>query len=302
MQPAAGAAVWRRQYAITGMDPPPDADAQSAALKLGRIRPLRPMWLRTFTAARFRNANARATGLLHHSRLRVRHRLHMSGAGQPIPLVAVLAFDRPDARELRRANRTAHLEWATQQPWIRLGGPLSDTSATEREKEKVIGSFLGLQTGFVEHLKQDPYTQVGLFERSERYVWRVSVGSLASFPPDAVELSPRHQDRFYLIWGVDKPGALERRLAQREKHLAWLRASETRCVIAGAVFEEAPPSGDAASASKPRGTILIVRGFNDVHELRSWLAGDPYQESNVFEHIHIFGFQPIICRVDSNSP
>jgi uncharacterized protein YciI len=220
----------------------------------------------------------------------------MSAAGQLVPPLVRLAFDRPGSAQIRQANRLAHLKWAQEQPWIRLGGPLLDPSTEDERDQTVIGSFLSLQRGFVEQLATDPYLQADLFEKSHQYIWRVSVGSFSTFSEDSIGTAPSRPERFYLVWGLDKPDALSRRLTHREQHLAWLRASGDRCMVAGALIPETGTTETTVEQGKPCGTILIVRGFDVVNSVHSWLAQDPYTEANVFDHVQVFGFQPVIRR------
>lgn len=230
------------------------------------------------------------------SNVRIGTRSLMAVVGQQVPPLAVLAFDRPGSAQLRQSTRLAHLNWAREQPWVRLGGPFFDFNSGNDTERTILGSFLCLRSGFAEQLTNDPYVRAGLFDQSQRYVWRISVGSFSAFPQASIGLTPLRPEPFYLVWGLDKPDALDRRLALRDRHLEWLKASVPHCLVAGAIMPEVVGTKDAAEEFKPRGTILILRGFDSANEVQSWLAEDPYAAGDVFDRIHIYGFQPVLCR------
>jgi len=81
----------------------------------------------------------------------------------------------------------------------------------------------------------------------------------------------------FLVHTWDRPGALEIRLANREAHIAWLKAAGDRVKAAG------PWLNDAEDMA---GSLLIVEAA-DRARLDNWLAQDPYAASGLFERVEI---------------
>jgi len=90
---------------------------------------------------------------------------------------ALICLDKPDALELRLANREAHLAFvAAHRDLVRLAGPFVG------EGGQMIGSLflIGAPDEAVVRAfnAADPYVRAGLFERVELRPWRVTVGQL----------------------------------------------------------------------------------------------------------------------------
>ncbi|MBN2751251.1 MAG: YciI family protein [Rhodospirillaceae bacterium] len=77
-------------------------------------------------------------------------------------LFAITCFDKPNALDVRLANRDAHLAFAKTQP-ITLGGPLLSDDG-----QSMIGSLLVIEAedrATVDAiLAADPYAKAGLFQ------------------------------------------------------------------------------------------------------------------------------------------
>lgn len=81
----------------------------------------------------------------------------------------------------------------------------------------------------------------------------------------------------FLVHTWDRPGALDVRLANREAHIAWLKA-------AGATVKAAGPWLD--DAGEMAGSLLIVEA-GDRAALDAWLAQDPYAAAGLFETVEV---------------
>ncbi|WP_300544264.1 YciI family protein [Maricaulis sp.] len=81
----------------------------------------------------------------------------------------------------------------------------------------------------------------------------------------------------FLVHTWDRPGALDVRLAHRDDHIAWLKASGSRIKAAGPWLNE---------AEEMAGSLLIVEA-TDRTELDTWLDGDPYRAAGLFDRIEI---------------
>lgn len=89
-----------------------------------------------------------------------------------MPLYFVIATDKPNALETRRAARPAHLDYINGfGPRVKLGGPFLD-----QDRETPIGSILLIEAddrGAVDAiLAEDPYVKAGLFAHVEVKEWR----------------------------------------------------------------------------------------------------------------------------------
>lgn len=94
-----------------------------------------------------------------------------------MPLYVIVAFDKPNSRELRAATREAHLAYVDERaPMVKLGGPMQD------ETESPLGSLLIIEApdkaAAEAFVAGDPYNSGGVFERVEIRRFRTVVGQL----------------------------------------------------------------------------------------------------------------------------
>lgn len=85
----------------------------------------------------------------------------------------------------------------------------------------------------------------------------------------------------FVLTCVDRPGALEHRLALRPDHLAYLEAHKQMVRLAG-------PQLDAAG--QPVGSLLLIEA-EDLAAAEAFAAGDPYARGDLFETVAIRGFR-----------
>lgn len=89
-------------------------------------------------------------------------------------LFAFICTDKPDALDIRMANRSAHLEWLQSTPGVYIAGPLLD------EGQKPCGSLLIVEHATLAAARQwsaqDPYAQAGLFDSVTIREWRKVIG------------------------------------------------------------------------------------------------------------------------------
>jgi uncharacterized protein YciI len=87
--------------------------------------------------------------------------------------VAVICRDRPGAREVRLANRQAHLDYIAASGVVEMAGPLI-------EGGEMAGSLLILDVPDVPAAEAwaagDPYARAGLFESVLIREWRKVIG------------------------------------------------------------------------------------------------------------------------------
>lgn len=94
-----------------------------------------------------------------------------------MPLFTLVCLDKPNALDLRMANREAHLAYvATFGERVKLGGPMLD------EAGQMAGSLLIVDAGDMAEAQAfsaaDPYAKAGLFQSVEIRQFRVVVGGV----------------------------------------------------------------------------------------------------------------------------
>ncbi len=88
--------------------------------------------------------------------------------------------------------------------------------------------------------------------------------------------------RFALI-AKDKPGSLEVRKANREAHVAFLKATDA-VEMAGPFLDD---EGNMCGS-------LIVLNFETKAEAEAWAAEDPYKNAGLFESVEIIAWNKVI--------
>jgi uncharacterized protein YciI len=83
----------------------------------------------------------------------------------------------------------------------------------------------------------------------------------------------------FVISTVDRPGALDVRLAHRPAHLAYLADHAAMVKLAG-------PFLTAADGGEPCGSMLIVEAA-DLAAAEAFAAGDPFAVAGLFERSNI---------------
>ena len=89
-------------------------------------------------------------------------------------LIALIARDKPDALEIRKANRADHLAYIDATGVVAQAGPLLDAA------EQMIGSLVILDVadmaGAESWAANDPYAKAGLFANVELIAWKKVIG------------------------------------------------------------------------------------------------------------------------------
>jgi uncharacterized protein YciI len=93
---------------------------------------------------------------------------------------------------------------------------------------------------------------------------------------------------YFLVLAPDKPGALDRRLEQRQRHLDYWVAQGEALKVAGAMLDG---EGDDA---KPIGSSFLL-DVTDEAAARALIAGDPFSIEGIFSgEIRIQRVRPAI--------
>lgn len=81
----------------------------------------------------------------------------------------------------------------------------------------------------------------------------------------------------YVLTCLDHPGALERRLATREAHLAYIADNADIVKLGGPLLD---------AHGQPNGSLIILE-VEDVQAAEAFAHKDPYRKANVFERVDI---------------
>lgn len=84
----------------------------------------------------------------------------------------------------------------------------------------------------------------------------------------------------YLLYCVDKPNALDLRLANREDHLAYAAGFADKMKVAGPMLDD---EGDMAGS-------MLIFDMDSKAEVEAFAAGDPYYKAGLFERVEIRRF------------
>ncbi|KAA2315477.1 YciI family protein [Pseudooceanicola sediminis] len=87
---------------------------------------------------------------------------------------ALIARDKPDALDLRMANRAAHLAYVEETGVVMFGGPLLSDQGDMRGSLVVLD--LPDRAAAEAWAAGDPYARAGLFEDVEISAWKKVVG------------------------------------------------------------------------------------------------------------------------------
>lgn len=89
-------------------------------------------------------------------------------------LIALIAYDKSGALDVRKANREAHLAYIHATGVVDQAGPLVD------DADRMIGSLVILNvasmTAAREWADNDPYAKAGLFESVQLIPWKKVIG------------------------------------------------------------------------------------------------------------------------------
>lgn len=82
---------------------------------------------------------------------------------------------------------------------------------------------------------------------------------------------------------IDKPGALETRVANREAHLAYIK--DTGVVLQAGPFLDG--SGDMCGS-------LLILDVESVADAEAWAANDPYAKAGLFDRVEIRAWKKVV--------
>lgn len=197
---------------------------------------------------------------------------------------AILAFDGTDAAAAARraATRERHLaviKAMAADGRLALGAPLFEASG------RIAGSFMVLsgedRSAVDAYLAEEPFAAEGVWETIAVHPFRIAP---LPYQPLATPGAPPPSHRTHTVvvaWDGTDEGALARRMAVREGHLARVRphAESGLLGFGGAILGE-----DGRMA----GSIAVIAAPDDA-AARAWLADDPYVTGDVWRDITLYG-------------
>jgi len=81
----------------------------------------------------------------------------------------------------------------------------------------------------------------------------------------------------FVLMCVDHPGALDRRMAAREAHLAYVREHLAMVKVAGPLLDD---------AGQMSGSMFVIEA-PDKATVEAFSAADPYRLANLFERVEV---------------
>jgi uncharacterized protein YciI len=92
------------------------------------------------------------------------------------------------------------------------------------------------------------------------------------------------------VMALDKPGALDIRMANRPAHLDWASSQPDHIRLAGPVFAD---DGETFA-----GSVFLIEA-EDEAALHTFLSSDPYQKAGLFGSVDIRPFKWVIGVPDA---
>jgi len=90
----------------------------------------------------------------------------------------------------------------------------------------------------------------------------------------------------FVIYCVDKPGAIDLRMATRPAHLAYIDTKPVDIILAGPLLDD---------AGGMRGSLFVVEA-DDIGQAQRFSEGDPYRKAGLFERIELHGFRKVLPK------
>lgn len=199
---------------------------------------------------------------------------------------AIIAWDGEDegALDRRMAARDRHMEVITE--WaadgrLALGVPLFTPDW------KPAGSLMLLEVpdraGLDAYLAAEPFNEGGVWRRVTAHPFRIAPLPYRPLPGPGAPLSPVRTHTVILAMDGADEGALARRLAVREAHMARVRpmAADGTLTLGGAIL-------DAPDGGRMIGSVAVTAHATD-EAARAWMAEDPYVTGGVWRDVALYG-------------
>lgn len=90
-------------------------------------------------------------------------------------LFCLICTDKPDALDLRLANRDAHLKYWIEAGVAKIGGPFTNDDASVMNGSMLVIDVAN-RAAAETLVANDPYTRAGLFESTDVRAWKWLLG------------------------------------------------------------------------------------------------------------------------------
>ena len=90
----------------------------------------------------------------------------------------------------------------------------------------------------------------------------------------------------FVIYCVDKPGAIDLRMATRPAHLAYIDTKPVDIILAGPLLDD---------AGGMRGSLFVVDA-DDIGQAQRFSESDPYRKAGLFERVELHGFRKVLPK------
>lgn len=97
----------------------------------------------------------------------------------------------------------------------------------------------------------------------------------------------------YYVHRLDKPNHVDLRLKTRPVHLEYLKSQAARLFAAGPVLSD--------DGKAPIGSLLIVEA-KDMDDLKTFLAGDPYDKVGLFATLTVMPWRKVFSDPGVGGP
>ncbi len=183
---------------------------------------------------------------------------------------SILIYDEPNSAALRDEHRKAHLDYLKEfDDQTLFAGPF-----TSDDESADLGSFRLIdfadRAAAEKHIADEPYVigevqkrwQINRWQRAVPYTWR-----------DCPRTEGNIQALFH---GLDHPGAMAKRIDNRDAHEAYLDEHADAIMVRGPLLDDA--------GSEPVGSIWLL-DLPDLDAGRELLHGDPFYQSGIYQEV-----------------
>ena len=90
----------------------------------------------------------------------------------------------------------------------------------------------------------------------------------------------------FVIYCIDKPGAIDLRMATRAAHLAYIDTKPIDITLAGPLLDD---------TGGMRGSLFVVDA-DDITQAQRFSESDPYRKAGLFERVELHGFRKVFPK------
>ena len=182
-------------------------------------------------------------------------------------LFAILIYDEPNSAALRDVHRAAHLDYleAFDDQTLFAGPFTTDDESADLGSLRLID--FPDRAAAEKHIADEPYVIGGVQKRWRIHRWRGSV-------PYTWRDCPRKEGNIQALFhGLDHPGGMAKRTANRDAHEAYLDEHGDKIMVRGPLLDD--------DGTESVGSLLLL-DVPDLEAGRALLEGDPFHRSGIY--------------------